>query len=272
MSPDKPPVVHLPSIIAAKNPRLARRMPSFLVNYLNRIVHVDEINQFLELYPNVEGVPFVEAAIDFLGIQYTQTGFDNLSTHKRYLFVSNHPLGGLDGLTLMHCASRKYPIIYFLANDILCNLPPLRQIFLPVNKHGSQNSEYLKELHDAYQSDAQVFTFPAGLCSRKIRGKVQDLKWHSHFIKSAVRFERDIVPIRFSGHNSPFFYSLAQWRSRLGIKSNLEMLYLVDEMFRQKGAQFTIRFGDPIPFTTFNRTQKAEEWALYVRKIVDGMV
>jgi len=188
MSPDKPPVVHLPSIIAAKNPRLARRMPSFLVNYLNRIVHVDEINQFLELYPNVEGVPFVEAAIDFLGIQYTQTGFDNLSTHKRYLFVSNHPLGGLDGLTLMHCASRKYPIIYFLANDILCNLPPLRQIFLPVNKHGSQNSEYLKELHDAYQSDAQVFTFPAGLFTENQRqGARSEVAFALHKKRCSVR-------------------------------------------------------------------------------------
>ncbi len=271
MSLEEPPFLNLRTIIAAKDPILAKRIPLFMLNYLNRIVHVDEINHFLSIYPDKTGSEFVEAALNFLQISYQQTGLEKLSAQHRYLFVSNHPLGGLDGLTLMHCTGKKFEKIYFLANDILCNLPTLREIFLPVNKHGAQNPEYLAELHSAYASDAQIFTFPAGLCSRKKNGKIQDLKWHSHFIKSAVRFRRDVVPIRFSGRNSDFFYRLAKLRAMLRINTNIEMLYLVDEMFMQKNSQFTIQFGEPIPYATFDRSRKPEDWALYVRKIVDGM-
>ena len=183
----------------------------------------------------------------------------------RFIFVSNHPLGGLDGVVFTVELSNRFTNVKFPVNDILLNIGNLSGVFLPVNKHGSQGRDAALKIEEAYASDAQILYFPAGLCSRKRRGVISDLEWHKSFIIKAIQHKRDIVPCFFSGRNSDFFYNLANFRKKLGLKANIEMLYLPDEMYKQKGIELHLVFGKPIPWTAFDRSKSPVEWAEWVK-------
>jgi len=186
----------------------------------------------------------------------------------RYIIASNHPLGGLDGMALIQVAGRVRKDIVFPVNDLLMNVPGLRPLFIPINKHG-KNTENVRIIEETFASDKVVLYFPAGLVSRKQRGGViRDLAWKKTFITKARQHKRDVVPVYISGRNSDFFYNLANRRKRLGIKANLEMLFLVDEMVKQKDKPIRITFGEPIPYTTFDRSKTDSQWAKWVKEVV----
>ena len=252
-------------VLRSKNPALAGVVPSFIINYLKRIVHQDDINEILKRYRDLKDAEFIGAALDYFSIKYNVCGSENIPTEGRYFFVSNHPLGGLDGLVFIFELSRYFREIKFPVNDILMNIKNLSGIFLPVNKHGAQAKDAIRALEEAYASDYQILYFPAGLCSRKKGGVIKDLVWHKSFISKAIQHKRDIVPAYISGKNSNFFYNLANLRTFLGIKSNFEMLYLPDEMFRQKEKKITLVFGKIIPWQTFDNSKSSLEWADWVK-------
>lgn len=257
--------IDVAGVLKSKNPALAKAVPSFVINYLKRIVHQEDINDILRNHGHLKDAEFISAALGTLGIEYSVFGKENIPSSGRYIFVSNHPLGGLDGLVFMNELSKYFHDIKFPVNDILMNIENLSGIFIPVNKHGAQGKEAIRHLEEAYASDCQILYFPAGLCSRKKRGIIRDLVWHKSFISKAVQHNRDIVPAYFSGRNSSFFYNLANLRKLLGIKSNIEMLYLPDEMFSQKGKKISLAFGKPIPWQTFDHTKTPPEWAEWVK-------
>jgi len=261
-----PQRIDVRNVIISKSPGLGRRMPGFLVRYLERILHQEEINVILSEYGHLHDNDFVSAVLSYMGISYRAVGTENLPQSGRYILASNHPLGGLDGLVFINEVSKHYPSVKFPVNDLLLNLRNLSGIFLPVNKHGTQGRESVREIDNAYASDSQIIYFPAGLCSRRRRGKIYDLRWQKSFIAKAVWHQRDIIPVYFSGRNSGFFYSLANMRTLLGIKTNIEMLYLADEMFRQKGKELIIVFGKPVPWQTFGKAKSASEWAEWMKK------
>jgi putative hemolysin len=248
-------------VLRSKNPTLARAIPKFAINYLKRIVHQDDINHILREFGHLKDAEFIKASLDFMGITYQVFGIENIPLSGRYFFVSNHPLGGLDGLVFMNELSKHFSDIKFPVNDILMNLSNLSGIFLPVNKHGGQAKNAIRKLEETYASESQILYFPAGLCSRKRKGVIKDLKWQKSFIAKAVQYKRDIVPAFFSGRNSDFFYNLSNIRTFIGIKANIEMLYLPDEMFRQRGRSLKLIFGKPIPWQTFDNSLSHTEWA-----------
>ena len=207
----------------------------------------------------------IAAGLKHFEIKFKVTGSENIPNSGRYIFVSNHPLGGLDGLVFIHELSKHFPDIKFPVNDILTNIKNLSGIFLPVNKHGAQAKEAAIMIEEAYKSECQILYFPAGLCSRKKRGVIKDLQWHKSFITKSIQHNRDIVPAFFSGRNSNFFYNLASIRKFLGLKANIEMLYLADEMFKQKNKEINLVFGKAIPWETFDKTRSAPEWADWVK-------
>ncbi|HOW40721.1 MAG TPA: 1-acyl-sn-glycerol-3-phosphate acyltransferase [Bacteroidales bacterium] len=252
-------------VLTSKNPALGKVIPGFLINYLKRIVHEDEINDFLEQNGHLKDRELISAWLKFLKIDYQVWGRENIPAEGRYIFVSNHPLGGLDGIVFINELSARFRDIKFPVNDILTYIGNLSGIFLPVNKHGSQGREGARMLEEAYSSDTQILYFPAGLCSRKKRGVINDLVWHKSFISKAIQHKRDIVPAYFSGRNSSFFYNLANIRKGLGIKANLEMLYLADEMFLQKDKKIDLVFGEKIPWQTFDKSKTPPEWAEWVK-------
>lgn len=265
-TPDDVLQVDVEQILNSKNPSLKKMVPGFLLRYLKKIVHQDDLNVFLRKAGHLKDAEFIAAGLKEFDIRYRVTGSENLPHEGRYIFVSNHPLGGLDGLVFIHELSKYYPEIKFPVNDILMNIRNLSGIFLPVNKHGAQDREAAIAIENAYASESQILYYPAGLCSRKKKGVICDLRWHKSFITKAVQYRRDVVPAYFSGRNSNFFYNLSNIRTSLGIKANIEMLYLVDELFRQKGKTIDLVFGKPVPWQTFDRTKTASEWAEWVKE------
>ena len=257
--------IDVKEVLHSKNPTLSRTIPGFVINYLKRIVHQDELNEFLNKWGHLRDSELIAAGLEHFEIKFKVTGDENIPKSGRFIFVSNHPLGGLDGLVFIYELSKHFNNVKFPVNDILTNIRNLSGIFLPVNKHGVQAKDAAILIEEAYESDKQILYFPAGLCSRKKRGVIKDLQWHKSFITKSVQHKRDIVPAFFSGRNSNFFYNLANIRQFLGIKANIEMLYLADEMFKQKDKEINLVFGKPIPWETFDKTKSALEWADWVK-------
>jgi putative hemolysin len=261
----EPGIIDVERILSSKNPAIAKAIPGFVVNYLKRIIHQDELNNFLRIYGHLKDSELIAAGLNHFEIKYSVSGTENIPESGRFIFVSNHPLGGLDGLVFIYELSKHFPDIKFPVNDILTNIENLSGIFLPVNKHGTQGRDAARKIEEAYSSATQILYFPAGLCSRKKRGIIKDLPWHKSFISKAVQHKRDIVPAFFSGRNSDFFYNLSNLRKLVGIKANIEMLYLADEMFRQKNKEISLVFGKTIPWETFDKSRSAPEWADWVK-------
>ena len=254
-------IVDIRRILQDKAPGLAGKLPAFIVNYLIKIVHEDEVNEVLNLYHDKDGIDFMEALIQYFDIRLNVYGERRLPASGRYVFVSNHPLGGLDGVCISAVIGRMFDgRIRVPVNDILLFLPNLRSIFIPVNKHGRQERQTATLTEQAFASDNHILTFPAGLCSRKVKGRIVDPAWKKSFLQKAIEHKRDVVPMFFDGGNSKFFYGLANLRKRLGIKVNIEMLYLADELFKSKHSTFGLYFGEPIPWDSFNKSLSLAEW------------
>ena len=264
--PGNEPLIDIEKVFASKNPALLKIIPSFIIRYLKRITHQNEINSFLARKGHLKGVEFGKAILELFGAQYTTYGLDNIPEDGRYIFASNHPLGGLDGIAFLVAVSHKFSHIKFPVNDILMNLKPLDNIFVPINKHGGHSRDAARGIEDAYKSDAQILMFPAGLVSRKQKGIIRDLEWKKNFVRKAVQNQRDIVPVHITGRNSNFFYRFANIRKKLGIQANIEMLYLPDEMFRQKNENIQISFGKPISWKEIKESGTPDSWT---RKIKD---
>ena len=241
--------INIEKVIRDKNPRLLKILPRFVINYIKKIIHQDDVNYELEKNKNNIGLDFVEAIISDFNLDVKIYGLENIPKTGRFIFVSNHPLGGLESMVFMSAVSKIYDSNFkFLVNDILMNLKNLEPLFLPINKHGSQARESAKIIDETYKTDKQILIYPAGLVSRRIKGKIIDLEWQKSFVSKAISHKRDIIPLFIEGRNSNFFYNLASFRKFLGIKANLEMFYLVNETFKQKNKAVPIYFGKPISY------------------------
>jgi putative hemolysin len=254
-------------MLSSKSKKAYKFTPRFIIAYLKRIVHQDYINGFLKEQEGILGLDFVRALLDEFEIKLNVQGLENIDPKRKYIIAANHPIGSMDGLALMDVLGKVRKDIVFPVNDLLMSVPNLQPLFIPINKHGS-NIENARIIDRAFASDAMMLYFPAGLVSRRKKGIIEDLEWKKTFIRKSRDYERDIIPTYIEGSNSSFFYNLANWRARLGIKINLEMLYLADEMFKQRAKEIKIIFGKPIPHQTFDRSKKDIEWASDVKKQV----
>ena len=268
--------IDIEKILASKVGDKMKFIPKSLVNWLIRTTHQEELNEFIWRSRDHEGYDWLEDCVKFLDMNLKVEGFENLpdkDSQKRYTFVSNHPLGGGDGVALGAILGRKYGNdIRLIVNDILMHLPGLAPLCIPVNTTTSKRERAMTEMVEkGFTSDYNLLLFPAGLCSRKIDGKIQDLEWKKTFITKSIESQRDIVPIHFEGHNSNKFYRIANICKMLKLKVNVAMLYLPDEMIKNRHNTFTVRIGKPIPWQTFDKSRKPKEWAQWVREQVDEL-
>ncbi len=265
--------IDIEKILASKVGDKMKFIPKSLVNWLKRTTHQEELNEFIWKSRDHEGAEWLEDCVKFLDMNLKVEGFENLPDKddtKRYTFVSNHPLGGGDGVALGAILSRKYGNDFrLIVNDILMNLPGLAPLCIPVNNTTSKRERALTAMIEAgFASEHNLLLFPAGLCSRKIDGKIQDVEWKKTFITKSIESQRDVVPIHFSGKNSDKFYRIANICKKLHLKVNVAMLYLPDEMIKNRHNTFTVKIGKPIPWQTFDKSRKPKEWAQWVRKQV----
>ncbi len=264
-------LIDVDKILASKAGKKAKYVPGFVVSYLKKIVHQEEINEYLLSVKDKRGVPFLEATLEYLDTKIEVEGLENLPDDGRLCtFVSNHPLGGQDGISLGCILGKHYNgRIKYLVNDLLMNLYGLAPLCVPINKTGSQTRDFPQMVEAAFRSDDHIIMFPAGLCSRRHPdGSIADLEWKKAFVVKSVQTQRDVVPIYFEGRNSDSFYSLANWCKRLGLKFNVAMLYLADEMYKNRHKTFRVVIGKPIPWQTFDKSKSPARWAAYVREQV----
>ncbi len=256
--------INIDKIVRERAGRKAKWIPRWLTRWLENFIHQDFINSYLR--QGREGVDFCEGVIEYLGVDLTVEGTENVPFNGRPLtFVSNHPLGAIDGVTLGGIIGRASGgRVKYLVNDLLMNLKGLAPLCIPINKMGAQARNFPQQVEGAFRSDNHIIMFPAGLCSRLIDGEIHDIPWRKAFIQKSIQNERDIVPVHFIGENSPRFYRVAQWCKRLHLKFNFAMTLLPDEMYRAQGNHFTVRFGKPIPYTTFDHSRTPNEWARWV--------
>ena len=269
MNHNEPKKLDIDAVLKSKAKNHYNKIPKVAINYLKKKVHQDELNYIIETNRDEHGSDFMKACVDYFNLTLHIKGEENIPETGKFVFASNHPLGGLDGICLAATLGEKYDKkIKYLVNDILLNIENLETIFVPVNKHGWQAKDSVKAMNDAYESDNQIITFPAGLCSRKQNGQIKDLKWAKSFVAKAKTYERDIIPVHFQGRNSNFFYNLSNLRMKLGVKLNIEMLYLADEMMKKKNAEFTITFGKPISWQSLDKSKTPLEWAQNIKESV----
>lgn len=257
-------------ILSDKMGTKAKYVPWFIINWLKRIIHEDELNKFLWITRDKVGIDWLKECVRYLRLTINIVGIENLPKKddgKVYTFVSNHPLGGPDGVVLGAIIGEHYDGNFkYLLNDILLNLPALKPVSIGINKVGKQSRDFPRIVETVFSSDSHILMFPAGLNSRKINGKIRDLPWKKTFIVKSVKYKRDIVPIYFSGQNSERFYRIAKFSDTyIRNKINLAMLFLVDEMFKNIGKSFNIVFGKSISWQTFDKTRTPTEWANYVQ-------
>lgn len=260
--------IDIEKVLLSKMGDKAKYVPKFLVGWLKRLVHEDEVNQFLWESRDKQGTEWLEACVEYLDMHVTIEGLENLPPKddgKLYTFVSNHPLGGQDGVCLGSIIGRHYDGRFrYLVNDLLLFLPGLKPLCIGINKTGKQARDFPRMVEAGFKGDNHILMFPAGLNSRLINGVIHDLPWKKTFISKSVEYKRDVVPIYFSGRNSNRFYRIANWQKKLGLKVNIAMLFLVDEMYKNRHKSFRVVIGKPIPWQTFDKSKTAVEWAKMV--------
>jgi len=260
--------IDIEKVIEEKNASLKKMLPAFVINYIKKIAHQDEVNHFINTYYNKEGVDFIRELLREMNTTVNTINLEkNVPSTGKVIVTSNHPLGGLDGLALMQAVGQIRSDIQFPVNDILTHIPNLQVLFIPVNKHGS-NADNIRLFNQTFEKENIICYFPAGLVSRKQKGKIIDLEWKKTIISKAKRFHRDIIPTYIDGSNSNFFYNLALYRKRLGIKANIEMFYLSNEFFKQRNKTLTITFGNRIPYTVFDKRYRDNQWAELLKQHV----
>ena len=263
-----PQILDIEQVIRNKAGKKADRIPKFVINWFKKFMHLDFINGFLK--EGYVGVEFCEKGLEYLGVEIEVEGLENLPKDgRKYTFASNHPLGAIDGVTLGAVIGKEYDgNIKYLMNDLLMNLKGMAPLGIPINKFGGQARALPRLLNEVYESDCQMLIFPAGLCSRKIDGKIQDIEWGKSFVKKSRDTGRDIVPIHFDGENSKRFYRIATWQKRLGLKFNFAMMLLPSEMYKSKGRKYKITIGKPIAISSLDKSKTDHEWAQEIRKHV----
>ena len=264
--------IDIDSILQSKMGAKAKWMPRPLVSWLKRIIHQDQVNAYLWDSRDKVGTEWLEECVRYLQMSLKLEGMENLpdkNDGRLYTIVSNHPLGGADGVALGAIIGRHFDSRFrYLVNDLLMNLPGLAPLCIPINKTGKQSRSFPAMVKAGFESENHILMYPAGICSRRQKdGSIRDIPWSKTFIVKSVEYQRDVVPIHFSGQNSNFFYKLANFSDRY-LPFNLAMLFLVDEMYKNVGKTFEIKIGKPIPWQTFDKSKTPQQWAQYVQDIV----
>ncbi len=257
--------IDIRKIIGDKNPRLLKLLPNFIIRYIQRILHEKDVNEVILHNKDNHNQDFCQAVIDRFNIQLEVQGIENVPVTGGVTLAMNHPLGGMDAMALVTALKNQRTDLKFIVNDILLHLESMQGMFVGVNKHGRNSNSNLLKIDEIFSTGSAVCIFPAGLVSRKINGKVEDLEWKKTFVSLSIKHNQPIVPVFIDGKLSNFFYRLAKFRKAVGIKANIEMFFLVDELFKQENAKMKLTFGKPIYPETLTKSKSTKDWANEIR-------
>lgn len=260
--------INIRKLIKSKNPKLLKWLPGFVVRYLERILHQDEINQFLIDHKDRYDIDFCHAVMEYFKITVIVDGAEKIPSNERIVIVMNHPLGGMDAIAFVSGVAHRRKDFKFIVNDLLMNLTNLSGLFLGVNKFGRNDGKTRTKIDSLFESEDTVCIFPAGKVSRRQQGKIMDLEWKKTFVTLGRKYNRTVIPIFIEGELSNFFYRLSEIRQKVGIKSNIEMMYLADELFKQKNKTIRFTVRDAIDLKVFHPSESDLEVSERIRRIL----
>jgi putative hemolysin len=261
-------LIDVKRIINSKNPKLLKRIPAFVVRYFQKILHENDVNDFIARHKNDDPLTFCQSVMNKFNISLEHHGLENIPSSGGVVLAVNHPLGGMDAMALVTLTHQKRSDIKFIVNDVLMHLENLQPLFIGVNKYGKNAGDALKKIDEAFAGEEMLCIFPAGLVSRKQKGQVQDLYWKKTFVTRSKKHNKTIIPVYLDGKLSNFFYRLHKIRSFIGIKANIEMLYLVNELFKQKDKHIGVVFGKPIFAKELDESKTDQGWANHIKEEV----
>jgi putative hemolysin len=260
--------IDIDKVLTERAPRLKKMLPGFFFRWFKRKLHEDDLNRIMNNIKDFYGLEYNAKGLEHLGANLIAVNTENVPVTGGVIIAANHPLGGLDGMALVKIVGDIRPDVKFVVNDVLKNLKNYGDVFIGVNKIANSSANSLRIMESHLRSQDAVIFFPAGLVSRKIKGKIADLKWRKGFVTQSVDHKRMILPVFIEGENSKFFYRFANFRRKIGIKANFEMLLLPDEMFRQKDKTVKIHFGKPFHYSVLDERKSHAQWAELVKQYV----
>lgn len=260
--------IDIEKVLKEKAYKLYKWLPRFAINWLKKKLHEVDINAAMVKLKDYRGLEFNSNALETLGAKVISVHPENIPATGKITVVANHPLGGLDGMALIKAVGEVRSDVHFFVNDILKNIENYDDVFIAVNKVGAVSARSLRTMEDVFREGGAALIFPAGLVSRKQKGLVRDLKWRKSFVTQSIDHKRTVVPVFIEGQNSKFFYNFAMWRKRLGIKANIEMLLLPDEMFSANKKDIHIHFGEPFSYTVFDTSRTHRDWSQLFYKYI----
>lgn len=263
-------LIDIENIIKTKNPSLYKKLPGFVIGLLKKIICQDKINRLLTLYGHLSGVEFIDAVFKDLNVEIINHGLEKIDLTQRYVFTANHPLGGIDGLAVISSVNKNFGKAKAVVNELLMNIDNLKEVFCGVNVYGHASQNNAEDIETLFSSKESVCVFPAGLCSRKIDGKISDLPWKKNFIEKAIKYDIPIVPVFIEAYNSNFFYNTAALRKKAGIKFNYELILLPSEVFKFHDKNISLYFGEPVMPETLRAMENKEDRVQYVREKTYG--
>lgn len=268
---EQPELIDVDKVMRERKSKALHFFRPLISRYVRRIIHQEEMNAFLKTHHKAQPLDFLhDALFDELQIKAHYRFEENMvpDAEQSYIYIANHPLGGPDGMLLLYTIEKATGKAKVLANDLLMNVKAMREKFLGLNLYGQKSRESVKQMNELFGSDNHVLIFPAGLVSRRQKGVVRDLQWRSFFVKQAVKFNRPVIPVHISGQVSNFFYNFANIRKKIGIKPNIELFYLPNELFKQRGKAITLTFGQAISPSTFSKARTHDQWAASLREFI----
>lgn len=263
--------IDLAASIKESNSGFLKKLPGFLIRWIEKIIRQDELNYILDKYKDCEGADFHRSLVKEFNLTLEVVGLENLPEHQKCFFIANHPFGILDGMCLTKTVLEKYGTFKVIVNESFFFIPNLRPYIALVNPFGMSPKTYVTEMEKVFRSDVAIVHFPAGEVSRKYDGKIQDCAWQKSLITRAISCQRDIVPIYFHGRNSNLFYGINLVRRALGIKTNIELVLLPREIFLKRNQTIRFVIGKPISWRKFDRSLTPVQWAQKVREHVYSM-
>lgn len=251
----------------AKVVRLGKMGLPGLTRSIMDIMKLSRINDIYSKLGNQKGLDFIDGLLEELevGFEFFEDEINRIPKTGPFVVVSNHPLGGIDGIILIRLISQVRPDFKVMANYLLQKIEPMKGYFVPVNpfeerKDVRSSFAGIKESMQFVNEGHGLGIFPAGEVSTYNfeEGKIVDRPWQESAIKLIEKMEVPVVPLYFKARNSRMFYFLA------AMSPVLRTAKLPSEVLKQKGKSIQIRIGKPIPASEY-KMPTTEETTKFLR-------
>ncbi|MDU6659058.1 MAG: GNAT family N-acyltransferase [Capnocytophaga sp.] len=235
---------------------------------LMKLLRISKLNAIYNRNKHFEGLDFLNKLLDEFEIKFEipEEDFKNIPKEGAFITISNHPLGGIDGILLLKLLLEKRPDFKIMANFLLQRIEPLAPYVLPVNpfedrKDAKSSVVGFKHTIAHLKEGKPLGLFPAGEVSVTKEGQlIVDKPWEEAAMKLAKKVKVPIVPIYFHAKNSKLFYFLAS------ISDTLRTAKLPSELLTQKERTIYIRIGKPISVAMQDEHTDLEDFTEFLRK------